>query len=343
MGKTRRTPKTPWRQQLRERHRVTGRELAERARARHEARVQAREARTDDERGRRQALIIGGVVGAIAVTTMVIAGGKSSALDDQIARTQTQIDQLNAALTDASATPQAAPTEVAATLTQLVQNATIAATRVRDAQQDFARLFYAANDHVGTDGAPSDEARATAAHRTALQPFFDPESLLVSDDDIASWQNVDPFDDLTQIDPRYPWFIYWDGDTAASPSSYEWSVTSVMPVLTEDGEQASTMQARVIWQCQLAQTKTVLAVVSAIFTASNETATSSPSPAMGATSTVRPPVPLNKAGVFSDVSLMVTPAGAAHQSPRMPSSTVTPRRTPTTPAPTTTPTPTARG
>lgn len=284
---TSRTPRVSLRDQIRATPRVTGRELAARAAARRDQRRRVREARTADQRRQRATGITAIILIGILVASAAIATHVTTTLTTRIAHTRTALDELRSTT---NSTPGPSP-QNAALLQRLVASATTVATQVRDAQQRYATLFAALNTDTGGDGAPSQAAIATATHRRDLAPFFDPSSFIASDQDAYQWQDATPFDEYTQIDPRWPWYVYYTGSRASAPSTYQWTVSSVMPVITPH---ATTLpaQVRVVWECRLTTpARTLLAVASALFT------------------------PRDTAGVFSDLTVTFTSDGAAHHYP----------------------------
>ena len=91
------------------------------------------------------------------------------------------------------------------------------------------------------------------------------------------------------IDPRFPWYVRYEGLKASSPGAYAWSVESVMPDLATQDATGTTRTARVIWLCRDTAGGQVLAWANAAYSYDG------------------------KAGTFADLKVVVTAAGAEHQ------------------------------
>ncbi|GAB5079670.1 hypothetical protein [Arthrobacter sp. AD-310] len=112
------------------------------------------------------------------------------------------------------------------------------------AQQQFASIAYAGNDDPGSnDGRPKPAVLKSLDHRKAITPFFDPGSLILSDDQAYTFRTEDLLGP-GRIDPRQPWFTRYepvtdnssgtDSQTAAGtarkamdPAGYTWRTASV--------------------------------------------------------------------------------------------------------------------
>ena len=112
------------------------------------------------------------------------------------------------------------------------------------AQQQFASIAYAGNDEPGSnDGRPKPAALKSLDHRKAIAPFFDPGSLILTDEQAYAFRTEDLLGP-GRIDPRQPWFTKYEpapgnpGDTdnksatntarkVMDPAGYTWKTASV--------------------------------------------------------------------------------------------------------------------
>ncbi|MFG2684021.1 hypothetical protein, partial [Streptomyces sp. NPDC048392] len=141
------------------------------------------------------------------------------------------------------------------------------------------------------NGAPNKAALEIIKHRRDMAPLFSRDSFLVSDKEAYSTSSLTPFDATTEIDPRHAWYIRYDGQNAAAPSTYAWKVETVMPDLSVKDGSGATNQAKVVWLCRDTKSGEVLAWASARY------------------------VRNGTAGAFDHLALVVTAAGAQYENP----------------------------
>jgi hypothetical protein len=130
---------------------------------------------------------------------------------------------------------------------------------------------------------------AVAEHRRALAPYFSPKSYLVDDAEAYRWSTVDSFDAGTEIDPRYAWYVRYDGQTADDPGTYRWKLETVLPDLKRSSAAVPTDSARVVWLCRDTATGEVLAWANGHYRYDGKT------------------------GVFDELEVVVTVAGAQYR------------------------------
>lgn len=98
------------------------------------------------------------------------------------------------------------------------------------AQQQFAVISHAGNTEPGNnDGTPKTSVMESLEQRRQLAGFFDPDSLVLTDEQAYTFRTEDLLDP-GRIDPRQPWYLRYDGTgglTASAPESYGWSTASV--------------------------------------------------------------------------------------------------------------------
>ncbi len=234
-----------------------------------------------------------GFAWAMGVGAVVLVAASGVTRDDfeaDRAGNAARIAQLERLLEEAQAVPDDAA--AAERLTALAAAATAAAAAVAQAQQGFAELHHRSSVEQDThNGAPNDAMTATAEHRRALSGYFAEGSYLAEDKDAYTWQNVLPFDATTEIDPRFAWYLRYDGWEASDPSAYAWDVETVMPEVGSLKLSGAADRTRVVWLCTDTATGEVLAWATAIFSFAEQS------------------------GLFDDLSVTITAAGAAHQHP----------------------------
>lgn len=241
----------------RTRQRVTGDELQQRFTGWRNHRRSARRQRSADQRrSRRQRIVV--VTLAVAFVSVAVGVGLSSSAHEQAsASNAAQIKALEQAL---ARDEDKDPSVTAASMLELTDDATAAATSVAQGQQAYAKLYVAMNAEVDAsqgNGAPGPAVEAMIAHRKSLAGAWSPTALIVDDQEAYTFTTVDYFGD-DEIDPRFAWFVRYDGLHASDPSSYAWSVASVMPQIK------APTTARVVWVCR-DSSGTVLAWANAIY------------------------------------------------------------------------------
>lgn len=239
-------------------------------------------ARTPQQSAALTRAYVAGLLAAGIAAMAVVAGvqgdihrNASAANEDRISALQDQLRAASAPLDGKASTIDMAALDKAAYQ---------AATQVARKQQRFAELYYQAGLQPDAgNGTPNQAMLDTAAHRKELAKNFSHGSFLVDDGKAYTWSTiVDAPSD--RVDPRYEWYIRYDGLKASDPGSYAWQVESSTPSLKVDGT------AHVIWVCREkakdGRQGNVLAWASAPYD--------------------------GKTGVFTDLELVVTVYGAQH-------------------------------
>jgi hypothetical protein len=270
------------------RRRVSGVELEARFEDWRSERLEERQARTPEESARRTRMVWSAVMGVAILGLAAAAGVTGKSFEAEHAANADRITSLQSQVQEAKAIPVA--TDLSGKMTRLTETAATDAQKVAEAQQRFAQLNHEASTQPSAgNGTPNAAMLQIAEHRRALAPLFSPRSFLADEKGAYSWTSVTPFDPSTQIDPRFPWYVRYEGLKASSPDAYAWSVESVMPDLAAQDETVTTRTARVVWLCRDTADGQVLAWANAVYTYDG------------------------KAGTFDALKVVVTAAGAAHQ------------------------------
>jgi hypothetical protein len=226
-----------------------------------------------------------GILALVVATGMAGESFKASTADNQA-----QIVQLKGRLDDAQSTP--VKTDVGAQLSKLTATAAADAKKVASGEQTFATLYHQAGvQPSANNGAPNQATLEIIKHRRDMAPLFSKDSFLVSDKEAYSTSSLTPFDATTDIDPRHAWYIRYDSQNAAAPSTYAWKVETVMPDLSVKDGSGATNQAKVVWLCRDTKSAEVLAWASARYVRNATT------------------------GAFDHLALVVTATGAQHENP----------------------------
>lgn len=284
-SKPKRTPRQP-------RQKVTGKELEERFENWRELRATKRAERTPEEIAQANRRRAGVLLGVALLATALTFGVISKGLNQQNADNAAQIKELQTAIQ--SAEGEGESPDLGPLMVDLSTAASADAKKVATAQQHFSELFRLASTTPSPgNGAPNQAMVDEAAYRKEVAAFFDPSTFVVDDESAYQWQNTLPFDPNEEIDPRFAWYIRYDGKEAADPSTYAWSVETVTP--TEDTTSASNAKAKVVWVCREASTGTILAWADAVYKYD----------------------PKTKKGLFDKLALVITVEGAKNQSPNI--------------------------
>lgn len=272
------------------RKKVTGAELEERFAGwtmRQREKVQVR---TPEDNARLIRRSVTAVMGVGILALVVVTGVTGESFKASTADNKARILQLKGQLDDAQSTPVTA--DAAADLSELTEAAAADAKKVATGEQAFATLFHQASVQPSpNNGAPNKATLEIIKHRRDMAPLFSKDSFLVSDKEAYSTSSLTPFDATTEIDPRYAWYIRYDGQNAAAPSRYAWKVETVMPDLSMKNVPGMTNQAKVVWLCRDTKSGEVLAWASARYVHNDTT------------------------GAFDHLALVVTAAGAQHENP----------------------------
>ncbi|MGW0868970.1 hypothetical protein ACWD3Z_00605 [Streptomyces sp. NPDC002740] len=272
------------------RKKVTGAVLEERFAGwtmRQREKVQVRTPKDNARLVRRSVTAVMGV-GILALVVATGVAGES--FKASTADNEAHIVQLKGQLDDAQSTPVKA--DAGAQLSRLTEAAAVDAKKVATGEQSFATLYHQASVQPRPDnGAPNQATLEIIKHRRDMAPLFSKDSFLVSAKEAYSTSSLTPFDATTEIDPRHAWYIRYDGQNAAAPSTYAWTVETVMPDLSVKDGSGATKQAKVVWLCRDTKSGEVLAWASARYVRNATT------------------------GAFDHLALVVTAAGAQYENP----------------------------
>ncbi|MEV0412431.1 hypothetical protein AB0I68_16905 [Streptomyces sp. NPDC050448] len=269
---------------------VTGAELEERFAGWMTRRREKGQARAPADTARLLRRGVTAVMCAGILALVIAAGVTGESFKTTTADNEARIFQLKEQLDDAQSTPVKA--DAGAQLSQLAEAAAADANKVAAGEQTFATLYHQASVQPSpNNGAPNQATLEIVEHRRDLARLFRKDSFLVSDKEAYSTSSLTPFDATTEIDPRHAWYIRYDGEKAAAPSTYAWKVETVMPDLSVKGGSGATNQARVVWLCRDTTSGEVLAWASARY------------------------VRNGTAGAFDHLALVVTAAGARYENP----------------------------
>ena len=223
------------------------------------------------------------------IAALVIASGVTGEnFEATRAENDARIADLRMQLPAAEAKP--VDTDTAKKLTALTGAAAADAGKVAAAQQHFAELYRKAGLKPGAgNGSPTQEMLDVVEHRRTLAALFSPKSYLVDDTEAYRWSTADSFDAGTEIDPRYAWYVRYDGETAADPGTYAWTLETVLPDLKPSSAAVPTDSAQVVWLCRDRATGEVLAWANGHYTHDGKT------------------------GVFDELEVVLTVGGAQHR------------------------------
>ncbi|MCX5103416.1 hypothetical protein [Streptomyces sp. NBC_00439] len=269
---------------------VTGVDLEERFTGWTMRRREKVRARTPEDNAHLIRRGVAAAMGAGILALIVATGVAGESFKTNKADNEARIIQFEGKLADAQSTPVKA--DAGAQLSKLTEAAAADAGKVVTGQQAFAELYYQASSQPGPDnGAPNRATLDIIMHRREMAPLFSKDSFLVNDKEAYSMASATPFDATTEIDPRYAWYIRNDGQDAADPSTYAWTVETVMPDLSPKGTPGATNQVEVVWLCRDTKSGAVLAWASADYTYDG------------------------KGGLFSGLDVVVAAASAEHEIP----------------------------
>lgn len=183
-----------------------------------------------------------------------------------VTENQARIAELKSDYADAQPDAQPARLTQVRAMTQLSAAAAKAGNEVAAAQQRFVELHHNAghqgDGHRGMgNGAPNQATLDATAHRRSLAMYFDPDSLVLTDEQAYSWTTAYELE-ADQVDPRLEWYIRYDGLRPSGPKVYAWSLEVAMPSL------AAPDTAQAVWVCREAGSQTVLAWATAVYTGS---------------------------------------------------------------------------
>lgn len=118
-----------------------------------------------------------------------------------------------------------------------------AGQKVATTQQRFAQLYFDAFKQPDAgNGVPNQAALDTVEHRKQMAPLFDPKSYVVPDEQAYTWSTI--ADTGTAIDPRFEWFVRYDGANPSDPKTYRWELETSTPRLD------SGTTATAVWVCR---------------------------------------------------------------------------------------------
>ncbi|WP_328530200.1 hypothetical protein OG984_03165 [Nocardioides sp. NBC_00368] len=219
----------------------------------------------------------GGVIAIVLVTVLVVLATATemshSNEEERRESNAARITALEQRL--AQARRRADVTRRAEALSGLVEEATKSAEAVAVGQQRYAELAYAANPNASAtskagprgDGVPSSPVLAMVQQRRVQAPYWSEDSLVVGPEEAYVFDTVDPFGP-GQIDPRWPWYLHYNGPRATDPATYEWTTLSIAPTTEPFEDTARTPRlVKVVWVCQETKTGDVFAWASAVYDA----------------------------------------------------------------------------
>ncbi|MER6520109.1 hypothetical protein ABT246_25045 [Streptomyces sp. NPDC001553] len=228
------------------------------------------------------------VMGVGILALVVATGVAGERFKATTADNEAQIIQLKGHLDDAQSTPVKA--NAGAQLSKLTEAAAADAKQVASGEQTFATLYHQAGVQPSpNNGTPNQATLEIVKHRRDMASLFSEGSFLVSDKEAYSTSSLTPFDATTEIDPRHAWYIRYDGQNAAAPSTYAWTAETVMPDLSTKDGSGATNQAKVVWLCRDTKSGEVLAWASARYVHNGTT------------------------GAFDHLALVVTAVGAQYE------------------------------
>ena len=240
------------------RSRTSGAELEARFDQWREARRTRRTARTPVQAARGRRRIVAAVLGAGILALVLVQGVTTSRDDREIASNEERISALALQVRQATAVP--VDDRGGERLATTAEAASTAGRAVATEQQAFADLYRRATTEPGPgDGSPNQAALDMVRHRQSLAPFFDPNTFIARDSEVSVWQNVAPYEEATQIDPRYAWYVRYDGVSASPATASTWTLETVTPVLDTKRQLVAPDEVTVVWLCRDAQTGAVLA------------------------------------------------------------------------------------
>lgn len=222
-------------------HKLTGEELELKLAERKRRRAQKKQGTPGQQREERRSMIVRSVaVGALLVVSCGFALGIKSTdswAQDQVTQNTQRAAQLDDQIKQV--TPEGSKEKRKAELEGQLRTAREQAEKVAGLQNEFATILYASNsEKPSNDGSPSKAFVDSAAHRKTLAPFFAQTSWIVTDEKQAYGPgSTVPFDEQTQIDPRFPWYVRYQSEQYEKgqqpkyqdPKTYTWAVSSVMP------------------------------------------------------------------------------------------------------------------
>ena len=213
--------------------------------------------RTPEATSRTARRTVAAVLGVSMLGTAVFSNLAGTSYENEYAANLAAIGDLQqAAAPDPAGTSKAVDGQAVAALTA---RAAGQAQNVADGQNRFATLYLAATTAPDTgNGTPDTADLEAAGHRRNLAQYWDPASLIVAEPLAYQWTTA-PVLDTGRIDPRFPWYVRYDGLKASDPTDYSWSVDAVMPDL------ASPTTAQVVW-ANKERNGTVLAWATAAYT-----------------------------------------------------------------------------
>ena len=246
---------------------------------------------------RQQRLLTGGLVVVLAAAAVGVGLGLDH-LNTQISDEQAQTQQLRTQIDDLPTDPEA-DTSLQDRITEVAMQADERGRALASAQNRFSVLERAADQATPTnDGTPTAADEAVAAHREDLAGLISEDDYLVTDQDPYQWTTGTLFDPVAELDPRWPWFVRYDGDDVAAADSWAWQLDSVTPQLDVQPDPGTLGSADVVFTARDADTDEVLAFAEAVYTADDETVGDETS-----------------AGVFSDIQVTTTVAGSEVDAP----------------------------
>lgn len=206
-------------------------------------------ARTSEQNGsvarRALAVVLLMAMGFMAISMNM----QDRAHEEQVTANQQRIDQLDTDLQVAEVPVE--PKDVKTEVSNLSTEVAAASRRVAQKQQRYAELYFTSDNSPSPgNGVPTKADLEIASHRRSLAGLFAPDTFQVAGDKAYQWTSVVDVEP-DKVDPRYDWYIRYNGLKVADPKTYTWQVESAMPSLSQEG------QAEVVWVCRTTEGETL--------------------------------------------------------------------------------------
>ena len=237
---------------------------------------------------RRVRQVVAAGIGVMILGIAVAVGIGGEGYESERARNEARIVELEGQIDEMQQVPVA--DNLPERMAQLSEAAAADGQEVATAQQGFADLHHRASTEPDPgNGAPNEATLQIAEHGRSLAGLFDESTFLVDDEQAYAWTSLEPFDPDSEIDPRFAWYVRYDGATPSPAEASEWTVETVMPDLDEQDETGVTDAAQVVWLCRDTASGEVLAWANARYRYDGDS------------------------GVFDDLEVVMTSAGAEYQ------------------------------
>lgn len=213
------------------RPKVTAEDVAADFAARRAERQARRDAREPRQMGRLVRIVAASAMGVGIIGFAVGASAAERQYASDAAANRDKVASLSGALAALSPADGEDPVQ---TLVDGLSAAQARSDELAAGQQRFSVIAHEGNSDPGTnDGRPKASVLKSLEQRRALEGFFAPESLVLTEAEAYTFRTEDLLGP-GRIDPRLPWFTRYEpagGDAAASkasdPEGYSWETASV--------------------------------------------------------------------------------------------------------------------